>query len=631
MARINVEILGDSRSLEKAFARSARSAKHFNNEVSGLSRGSLAASGAFGTLSRRLAFASTSFLSGAALTAGIKSSVTAADDLEEQISKTNVVFGKSAQAVEEWAKSLAQSFGLSEREALTLASTFGALFAPLGIVGKQAADQSEKLTQLGADLASFYNTDVQSALDAIQSGLVGQSRPLRAYGILLSAARVQQEALVETGKKHAANLTNQELVLARINLIYKDSKNAQGDFARTSGHLAQQTKILKANIQNLQAQIGAGLIPVLNKAATAANDFFQALSGGPAETPLRGQGVETTLVPTLAKRIAAYKKAGLSGKQILGLLRKQLGDAHKENEDVARLRKLGLIKGPFTPDVSPRADELISEAFAFARDKALRDRLRRQREADKTTGDGADTISPGRRRANEAARAAAVDRAAFRVEQTQLTKGLADDIAANQKLNQLLLRRIKGTHSTLALQRQQLQVQLTINDLLRQQADARKAAAQAARQAAFDARQARQFRELGLDATGQPLAPGAKALARELQRVSSRPLDKAARATVDRIRRTMRDNFGSLTKDVRTQIKQMLDAIDSAFRQHKGIDVTRFQKTARGQFVLAGAHPTGGVTINGGVHLHGVQNVKQLENELAKRNRQRAHARRSTR
>ena len=51
----------------------------------------------------------------------------AAADLEQQVSKTDVVFGSSAQTVQAWSKTLATSFGLSRREALTTASGFGAL------------------------------------------------------------------------------------------------------------------------------------------------------------------------------------------------------------------------------------------------------------------------------------------------------------------------------------------------------------------------------------------------------------------------------------------------------------------------------------------------------------------------
>src|SRR3954449_3225346 len=159
-----------------------------------------------------------------AVVAGLKKSVSAASDLNEQIGKTEVVFGKSGKAVEDWSKTLTNSFALSERQALAAASSFGALLRPLGITGAAAAEQSEKLVQLGADLASFSNTDVQTALDAIKSGLVGEAEPLRQYAVTLSETRVQQEALTETGKKHARALTMQEKAVARLTLIFRDSK-----------------------------------------------------------------------------------------------------------------------------------------------------------------------------------------------------------------------------------------------------------------------------------------------------------------------------------------------------------------------------------------------------------------------
>ena len=63
-----------------------------------------------------------------------------------------------------------------------------------------------------------------------------------------------------------------------------------------------------------------------------------------------------------------------------------------------------------------------------------------------------------------------------------------------------------------------------------------------------------------------------------------------------------------------------------------GLDVARFQKTATGQFVRAGARGGGsGVVIHGGVTLTGIHNMQQFERELQKRKRQRAAARRGNR
>lgn len=617
MARkLVVEIVGDASSLDRSFKKAGDSAKKFDNQMGAATRGGLAAAGAFKGMGRSLAFASGGFLSGAAITAGLKSSVSAASDLEQQIGKTNVVFGESAAAVQEWSQTLADSFGLSRREALDTASSFGALFAPIGLTGEAAAEQSRKLTELGADLASFYNTDVASALDAIRSGLVGESEPLRRYGVLLSETRVQQEALNQTGKKSAENLTAQEKVLARVSLIYKDSKQAQGDFARTSDQAAQQAKILKANLENLSATIGAALLPKLNAAVTELNDFFRALSGPTVEGGVRGEGVETTLVPLMAKRIAALKKAGVSAKEQLRILREMVGDSQKAND-------------------------LIAEAFRFAGDRALRARLRRQKkEAEDALKEMAvvvDPNSPGRRKAREAVRQQAQDQAQLAVDRTALTQSVADDIAALERLNNLLKRRIAGGHNTIEMQRQQLQVELQLQALVRQQAENRKAAREAAAEAAREARDARQFRLLGFGPTGEELIPGVKNLRKQLASVGDAIagsfLDtRKTRGLLGHIRQVLAGGLGSVSSEVRARIQQILADLRNQLKQ-SSVDVTRFQATASGQLTLAGAHPRvgQGITIQGGIHLHGVQSVQEMEEALAKRRKQRARQRRSTR
>ena len=58
---------------------------------------------------------------------------------------------------------------------------------------------------------------------------------------------------------------------------------------------------------------------------------------------------------------------------------------------------------------------------------------------------------------------------------------------------------------------------------------------------------------------------------------------------------------------MRSKIQQILADLKQQLRQ-SSVDVTRFQKTARGQFALAGAAGGGrGVVITGGVHLHGIR------------------------
>src|SRR5512137_2446889 len=60
-------------------------------------------------------------------------SLDAASDLEESMNKVNVVFGKSAGEIQAWAKTAAESLGMSTQQALEAAGTFGNLFTAMGM------------------------------------------------------------------------------------------------------------------------------------------------------------------------------------------------------------------------------------------------------------------------------------------------------------------------------------------------------------------------------------------------------------------------------------------------------------------------------------------------------------------
>jgi hypothetical protein len=199
--------------------------------------------------------------------------VGAASDLNESVNKTKVVFGDQAQGVMDWAKTTADSFGISEQAALESASTMGNLFDAMGLIPTVGADMSMTLVELAADLASFNNADPSDVLQAMQSGLTGQIRPLRQYGIEISDAALQQEALAEGIDKSTSEMTMAEKVQLRYALILKQTGNAQGDFARTSDDLANMQRRLNAQWQDLQAQLGKALLPTVLSLVSALNDL----------------------------------------------------------------------------------------------------------------------------------------------------------------------------------------------------------------------------------------------------------------------------------------------------------------------------------------------------------------------
>src|SRR4029453_18742362 len=94
-----------------------------------------------------------------------------------------------------WSKTSATSMGTSQRAALEATGTFGNMLVPMGVARDRAAQMSKRMVTLGADMASFNNASPEETLDAIRAGLAGETEPLRRFGVFLSEARIQQEAL----------------------------------------------------------------------------------------------------------------------------------------------------------------------------------------------------------------------------------------------------------------------------------------------------------------------------------------------------------------------------------------------------------------------------------------------------
>ncbi len=187
----------------------------------------------------------------------------AASDMNESLGKMNVVFGQNAAEVEKWADTSATAMGLSKQSAVEAAGTYGNLFQAFGMGQPEATKMSTSLVQLASDMASFNNTSVDDAILALRSGLSGETEPLKKFGVALSDVRLKTEA-VSMGliKNTSEALTPAAKAQASYSLIMKDTKLAQGDFARTADGTANTMRILSAQMQNAKAALGAGLLPV---------------------------------------------------------------------------------------------------------------------------------------------------------------------------------------------------------------------------------------------------------------------------------------------------------------------------------------------------------------------------------
>lgn len=188
-----------------------------------------------------------------------------ASSVSESMNKVAVVFGDSGDSVIEFSKTTASAMGISQAAALETAGTFGNIFNASGLAQDAAADMSQNLVQLAADLASFNNEEPTVVLDKLRAGLVGEAEPLRALGVLLSEDAVKTKALAMGLADTAKELTAADKVQARYALIMEQTAVAQGDFARTAEGAANSARIATAQYQDMQTVIGQQVLPIKMK------------------------------------------------------------------------------------------------------------------------------------------------------------------------------------------------------------------------------------------------------------------------------------------------------------------------------------------------------------------------------
>ena len=213
---------------------------------------------------------------GAAMVYNMKKSVDAASDLEEVTAKFGTVFKNQIVYAEKNANALVESYGVSTRAAKEYLSSMQDLLVPMGMASNSAAVLSNEVVKLGIDLGSFNNVETERVMLDIQSALVGNFETMKKYGVVLNATVVAHEAmrmgLVKTKDQITAGIRAQ----AAYSLMVKGSEAAIGDWARTSGGFANQMKQLTSNIEELRAEIGNNLLPIITPMVDNMNKWIKA-------------------------------------------------------------------------------------------------------------------------------------------------------------------------------------------------------------------------------------------------------------------------------------------------------------------------------------------------------------------
>lgn len=210
--------------------------------------------------------------------AGMASSMTElGSDLEEVQNVVDVTFTTMSDKINEFAVNAAKSAGLSETMAKRYAGTFGAMSKSFGFTEDAAYQMSTALTQLAGDVASFYNITQDEAYTKLKSVFTGETETLKDLGVVMTENALNSYAMAKGIGKTVSKMTEQQKVALRYQFVLEKLSGASGDFVRTQDSWANQTRILRLQIDSLKATIGQGLINVLTPLLKMLNTLLEKL------------------------------------------------------------------------------------------------------------------------------------------------------------------------------------------------------------------------------------------------------------------------------------------------------------------------------------------------------------------
>lgn len=315
---LSAKITGDSSGFDKAIQSAEKTASSFEKRMESISSKAKSIGDKLSGIGTALTVGVTTPLAVAG-----KGMVDAASDFDENLNKISVAFGDSADDVKAWADTATESFGLSMNQALEATSLFGDMATSMGISQSEAASMSTSLAGLAGDMASFKNIGIDEAMTALNGVFTGETESLKQLGIVMTEVNLQEFA---DGLGLVYNdMTQAEKVQLRYNYVMAMSKNAIGDYARTSDGTANSMRTFQASVENLAITLGQNLLPIVTPIIQKATEMVNAFAAADPELQqlvLKIAGIAAAAGPALlviGKMVSVFGSASgaiglLSGK-----------------------------------------------------------------------------------------------------------------------------------------------------------------------------------------------------------------------------------------------------------------------------------------------------------------------------
>lgn len=201
-----------------------------------------------------------------------------AADFGETINKFEVLAGDAKEALSDFADEMTRTLGLDAKEIYEAVAAFKSVANSIKLANEQSITFTKTLTMLAVDLSSLYNTSVEQAINALTAGMHGILKPLKTYNVYLYESNLEQTRVTHGITKQVSEMNESEKILLRYLAVLDQTKEAQGDMARTLNSAANQLRICRAQFNTLKRSLGQIVTVIGLTVVPALNILFAGLS-----------------------------------------------------------------------------------------------------------------------------------------------------------------------------------------------------------------------------------------------------------------------------------------------------------------------------------------------------------------
>ncbi|MGN0535742.1 MAG: hypothetical protein ACI4IR_07065 [Eubacterium sp.] len=175
----------------------------------------------------------------------------------ESLNLFEVTMGKGVDTAKQYANAIQNLMGIDIQEWMNYQGSFNQLLNGYGLDDNISNQMSQQLTQISYDLSSLWNVDVETAFKKVQSGMSGQVKGLKVWGINLSVAQLKETALAHGIELSTSKMTEAQKATLRYITLMENTVNVQGDLARTIITPANAMRIFEAQTTQAKRALGS--------------------------------------------------------------------------------------------------------------------------------------------------------------------------------------------------------------------------------------------------------------------------------------------------------------------------------------------------------------------------------------